>query len=73
MKKKISLLIGSGLLLVGCTEQENILPLKNKTGCECNDGTIVVWDENLLQYRGSLVGNNPCWDKGGIKKYIYGN
>jgi len=72
MKKKISLLIGLGLLLVGCTEQEQILPLKNKTGCECNDGTIVVWNENLIRQTGWTTGN-PCWDKGGIKKYIYGN
>jgi hypothetical protein len=72
MKKKISLFIGTGLFLVGCTEREDILPLKNKTACECADGTIVVWNENLMRQTGWTTGN-PCWDKGGIKKYIYGN
>jgi len=67
MKKLIIL----GLFAVSCTpdapfdEQQ-----KNKTGCVCNDGTRIVWNENMLKQTSSLTGN-PCYDKGGIKEYIY--
>jgi hypothetical protein len=43
---------------------------RNKIGCLCNDGTRIVWDENLMRQTGWTTGN-PCYDKGGIKEYIY--
>lgn len=49
-----------------------IEPDKIKVACECMDGSIIKWDENYLSQTGWTTGN-PCWDKGGIKKYIYGN
>lgn len=56
---------------MSCSEvEQNIVPQKNKIGCTCNDGTYIVWDENLMKQTGWTTGN-PCWDKGGIKEYIY--
>jgi hypothetical protein len=59
------------ILLSSCSKEEAIEPKnKIKTGCECNDGTVIVWNENLLKQTSWLTGN-PCYDKGGIKNYIY--
>jgi hypothetical protein len=58
--------------LMGCSDvEQNIVPKQqNKIGCTCNDGTYVVWNENILRQTGWTTGN-PCWDKGGILSYTY--
>ena len=56
--------------LMSCEVEQNIVPLNNKIGCTCKDGTYIVWDENLLKQTGWTTGN-PCWDKGGIISYTY--
>jgi hypothetical protein len=57
--------------LMSCESEQNIVPEKIKIGCICNDGTYVVWDENIMKQTGWTTGN-PCWDKGGILSYTYG-
>jgi hypothetical protein len=53
-------------------EEMDIEPIeKKKTGCYCNDGTYVKWDENIMRQTGWTTGN-PCWDKGGIREFTYG-
>ena len=66
MKKLIIL----SALLYSCEVPQQITPQQNKVGCECNDGTRVVWNENMMRQTGWTTGN-PCWDKGGIKDYVY--
>lgn len=66
MKKLIVLC----LLLFSCEPPHMHIKPLIKVGCECNDGTRVIWDENVMKQTGFLTGN-PCWDKGGIKGYIY--
>jgi len=66
MKKLIIL----SALLYSCEAPQQITPQRIKVGCECNDGTRVVWNENIMRQTGWTTGN-PCWDKGGIKNYIY--
>lgn len=56
--------------LMSCEIEQNIVPVKKKIACLCNDGTYVVWNENIMQQTGWTTGN-PCWDKDGIKEYIY--
>jgi hypothetical protein len=53
-------------------QKETIEPFKKKIACKCNDGSTFIWNENILKQTGWTTGN-PCWDKGGIKEYIYGN
>lgn len=67
MRKVLVLSFG----LLSCQNQESEI-LKIKVACECMDGSIIKWDENKLKQTGWTTGN-PCWDKGGIKKYIYAN
>lgn len=63
------LILASGL--ASCSKDEPIIPIKkNKTGCVCNDGTRIVWNENILKQTSWLTAN-PCYDKGGIKEYLY--
>jgi len=74
MKRKL-LVLALGLSTLGglssCEELEAYAPAeKRKTGCVCNDGTTIKWDENLLIHTNNLTGN-PCWDKGGIREYLY--
>ena len=67
MKRILILCFG----LMSC-EELDIEPIeKKKTGCYCNDGTYIKWDENILKQTGWTTGN-PCWDKGGIREYTYG-
>jgi len=64
MKKLIIL----SALLYSCKLPQEITPLQRiKIGCECNDGTYIIWDENLAKQTGRTTGN-PCYDKGGMKR-----
>jgi len=57
---------------MSCQEQQ-VKPLeKIKVGCYCNDGTYIVWNENIFRQTGWTTGN-PCWDKGGINNFVYAN
>ena len=56
--------------LISCEVEQSIVPVKVKIACLCNDGTRIVWDENIMRQTGWTTGN-PCYDKGGIKEYIY--
>ncbi len=67
MKKLIVL----STLLYSCETPQEITPQQRiKTGCYCNDGTYIVWNENILKQTSFITGN-PCYDKGGIKSYVY--
>ncbi len=67
MKKLIVL----SALLYSCETPQEITPQQRvKIGCNCNDGTYVVWNENIAKQTSYLTGN-PCYDKGGIKNYVY--
>jgi hypothetical protein len=65
--KKLSI---SLILLCSCQPPQEITPQQVKVGCECVDGTLIIWNENLLKQTGWTTGN-PCYDRGGIKSYIY--
>lgn len=75
MKSKL-LVLALGLSVLGglssCEELESYAPesQQRKTGCICNDGTYIKWNENLLVHTNNLT-SNPCWDKGGIREYLY--
>lgn len=66
--KKIIIL---STLLYSCETPQKITPKQqNKIGCYCNDETYILWNENMMRQTGWTTGN-PCWDKGGIKNYVY--
>lgn len=74
MKKINILIVLTALTLIGCTEDNLVVPqsVKQKTGCVCSDGSVIIWRNDLMKQTSWLTGN-PCQTKGGIKEYLYGN
>lgn len=73
--KKISIVIAlCCAFLIGCTEDNSVIPQNKKAvvGCLCGDGSFVVWRQDLIKSNSNLT-FNPCFGKGEIKQYIYGN
>lgn len=62
-------ILGLSLLLFGCTEPQDIIPLK-KVGCVCRDGKVMEWRQDIL-IETSNTTQYPCQSNGGIIKYLY--